>query len=233
MLDNKNSFFRNNYLYDKKTITNNNFCSNFYSKYIDDVIVYYKHYNVTNNNEDYSYYSKGSNNCPNQGKRQSLINFDQYEFGKKSKNQTIIKRLNYFASTFDDIDIDQNTVLTRPPSHDEIKYDSTKPMSKVISCIVDRHGSGINGCGILKRRYIVEESKIGDRSIYKHLKSIEIENAISIKGKTIYLIDDICTSGASLIACTELLYRAGAGHVVCFCLARTCGDGKYAPVEIK
>ena len=73
LLDNKNSFFRNNYLYDKKTITNNNFCSNFYSKYIDDVIVYYKHYNVTNNNEDYSYYSKGSNNCPNQGKRQSLI----------------------------------------------------------------------------------------------------------------------------------------------------------------
>lgn len=233
LLDNKKGFFRNNYLYDKKIITNNNFCSNFYSKYIDDIVVYYKHYNVTNNNEDYSYYSKGSNNCPNQGKRKSLINFDQYEFGKKSKNQTIIRRLNYFASAFDDIDIDQNTVLTRPPSHDEIKYDSSKPMSKVISCIVDRHGSGINGCGILKRRYIVEESKTGDRSIYKHLKSIEIENVISIKGKTIYLIDDICTSGVSLIACTELLYRAGAGHVVCFCLARTCGDGKYAPVEIK
>ena len=113
-------------------------------------------------------------------------------------------------------------------------YDCNEPMSIIIKEVIKEHGCGIDGSAILHRCDAVEESKTGNRSIYKHLNSIEvIENNISIYGKTIYLLDDIVTSGASLIACTELLYRHGAGHVICVCLARTCGSGKYAPVYIR
>ncbi len=42
-----------------------------------------------------------------------------------------------------------------------------------------------------------------------------------LKDRTVLLLDDVCTTGASLAACTELLYRGGARRVVAVCVART------------
>lgn len=41
----------------------------------------------------------------------------------------------------------------------------------------------------------------------------------AIKGKTVFLIDDIVTTGASMAACTVLLRRAGAKAVYCLAVA--------------
>ena len=42
-----------------------------------------------------------------------------------------------------------------------------------------------------------------------------------ISGHRILLVDDICTTGATLAECARVLREAGAADVVCLTLART------------
>lgn len=229
--------FRKKYLYDYKTLRRmQERCGKFSSDYFDDIVVYFKCYNVTNNhyaaNEN-----KGSDYCPPVESVMPIKNFDKCEFKKANKNQTIIGNLDYFSKIIlFDLPIDMETVLVRIPGHDEVEYDESKPMSRVIKEVIKNHnGQGIDGSSILRRSCKTDESKNGNRIIEKHLQTIYVDETKRgvLKGKTVFLLDDISTSGASLVACTELLYRAGAGHVICICLARTCGYGKFAPVEIE
>jgi predicted amidophosphoribosyltransferase len=53
----------------------------------------------------------------------------------------------------------------------------------------------------------------GERNITKHLNSIEVINQHLIKGQIVILLDDVCTSGNTLAACTQLLMEAGAAEV--------------------
>jgi predicted amidophosphoribosyltransferase len=45
-----------------------------------------------------------------------------------------------------------------------------------------------------------------------------------IAGKTILLIDDVVTTGATLLECRAALRKAGAKEVIGFCLARGGDD---------
>jgi ComF family protein len=47
----------------------------------------------------------------------------------------------------------------------------------------------------------------------------------SLAGKRVLLVDDVVTTGATLGACVQLLYQAGAEEVVCLTLARSSREG--------
>ena len=85
--DEKNKF-RNNYLYDLKRIRDNQNCVGFVSKYMDDIVVYYKYYNVTNNHSD-PFYTSGSDYSPSDGNRVPVKILNNYELGKTKKRTTI------------------------------------------------------------------------------------------------------------------------------------------------
>ena len=75
------------------------------------------------------------------------------------------------------------------------------------------------------------ESKEEQHSILKQTSTIEVK--ILLTNRTVYLFDDICTSGTSLLACSHILRQAGTKEVICFVIAHTCTIGKIAPEEIK
>lgn len=52
-------------------------------------------------------------------------------------------------------------------------------------------------------------------------QSFEVEPGADAKGKTVLLVDDICTTGSSLSSCTALLLGAGAKRVLCAVIAKT------------
>ena len=61
----------------------------------------------------------------------------------------------------------------------------------------------------------------GSRSVARHLSSIRVEHPEIIKGREILLLDDVTTSGNSLVACRLLLLEAGAARVKYMALGRT------------
>ena len=83
----------------------------------------------------------------------------------------------------------------------------------------------INGSSCLERHIEVLFSKYGgDRTQQKHLDSIRVINEDLIIGKNVWLLDDITTTGNTLMACKKLLKEAGALEVKCSAL---CLSQKY------
>jgi adenine/guanine phosphoribosyltransferase-like PRPP-binding protein len=87
---------------------------------------------------------------------------------------------------------------------------------------------------VLDKRFILPRSPIltrvksieklangGNRAMYVHTGSIVADIPISRRGRAILLIDDIGTTGNSIMACTTLLYGAGASRVFPIVLGRT------------
>jgi predicted amidophosphoribosyltransferase len=61
----------------------------------------------------------------------------------------------------------------------------------------------------------------GSRSVARHMSSIRVEYAEIIQGREVLLLDDVTTSGNSLVACRQLLLEAGATRVKYMALGRT------------
>ena len=51
--------------------------------------------------------------------------------------------------------------------------------------------------------------------------SFELASAADVSGKTVLLVDDVCTTGSSLAACVAWLKDAGAARVICAVVAKT------------
>jgi ComF family protein len=71
------------------------------------------------------------------------------------------------------------------------------------------------GSGIAQKELNAEER------VQRAKHSFALRKRADLHGKTILLLDDICTTGASLARCTELLTDAGAARVIAVCVARS------------
>ena len=129
------------------------------------------------------------------------------------------KGLNYFYDYLSK-KLKRPTAIAVVPSHDS----ATGPTTGV-HVLANRLADALelsNGGPCLVRHTTVEKkAKGGERSIEGHLKSIKVVKADRIKGHLVLLIDDITTTGNSLIACKRLLMKAGAKEVLMLALSKT------------
>jgi len=59
----------------------------------------------------------------------------------------------------------------------------------------------------------------GHRDIQVHLDSIAVKHQL-IVGERVFLLDDVLSTGNSMLACRQLLEDAGASDVICMALGR-------------
>jgi predicted amidophosphoribosyltransferase len=74
---------------------------------------------------------------------------------------------------------------------------------------------------LVRFRKIPKLAMGGSRSVARHMSSIRVEHAEIIQGREVLLLDDVTTSGNSLVACRKLLLKAGAARVKYMALGRT------------
>ena len=83
-------------------------------------------------------------------------------------------------------------------------------------------GNGrIDATGCLVRHITIQRIVYGGPSTRAlHRQTIQVENPERVEGRRVLLLDDIAKSGASLVACREMLLGAGAEEVQAMALGR-------------
>lgn len=74
---------------------------------------------------------------------------------------------------------------------------------------------------LVRHRKIAQAARGGPRSIQLHHRTIRVEHPELVQGRPVLLLDDVTTSGSSLLACKQLLLEAGAAEVQCVALGQT------------
>ncbi|WP_426491268.1 ComF family protein [Hymenobacter sp. 102] len=105
------------------------------------------------------------------------------------------------------------------PSHDPAK---TTSGMKILAKALVNNTTRIDAVDCLRRVVKVEKLATGgNRSVQKHLDSIQVQQPELIEGRAVLLLDDVTTTHNSLIACRTLLLNAGAASVQAYALAQT------------
>ncbi len=111
------------------------------------------------------------------------------------------------------------SIGTAVPGHK--KGSESVAMTALLRFLGPRH-SFVPVPDLLTRTTTIEKlANGGDRAIWTHLQSIQVNGPQHVRGKTILLLDDVITTGNSIAACANLLLGAGALRVVPVVLART------------
>lgn len=73
-------------------------------------------------------------------------------------------------------------------------------------------------------RKIKPQHKLNSKQRWENVKeAFIVKRANEIKGRTILLVDDIITTGATVSECSKALFEAGAGKIYVFTFSRTAG----------
>ncbi len=117
-------------------------------------------------------------------------------------------------------------VVTYPPRsrrsicHDG--FDHAEELSRALAAEL-----GIPHIRTLSRaRHKMQKRLSRDERLREAAKTYTLRRGVDIAGKRVILVDDVCTSGATLIAASRILRSAGAREVVCATLALTTEKGQ-------
>lgn len=120
-----------------------------------------------------------------------------------------------------DIDITDAVIVHVPRSAYSIRYygfDQSLILAEGISRIIDiPHLSPIVHKGkAIQKKLSLSERKINVRKSY----FLDKDRSADIKGKTVILLDDVVTTGATAARCASLLKRAGAKRIYMLSIAK-------------
>lgn len=133
----------------------------------------------------------------------------------------IIHQLTRYVITRGEQKLDFTSIpfeITIVPSHQEGKVSSA--LQAIAHKVCKQYGNG-RFIQSLKRNTTVASAhkENGDRSVANHMATIGV--VTDVKGKVILLIDDVTTTGGSMIACVNLLKSKGAKTILSLALLET------------
>ena len=66
---------------------------------------------------------------------------------------------------------------------------------------------------LIRTRDVPKAAHGGPRDQSLHEETIQVTDPSKVKGKVVYIIDDVWTTGSTLRACASLMHKAGASDV--------------------
>lgn len=133
--------------------------------------------------------------------------------GRKWVQQRLFERL--------DVLLEDEIALVTVPSHNP--YQTDTPIRQLAQRLAES-GNRIDATACLVRQTKIKRISYGGPSYRSlHRQTIAVMHPERITGRQVLLLDDIARSGASLRACREILYDAGATLVQSLALARVSG----------
>jgi hypothetical protein len=119
--------------------------------------------------------------------------------------------------------LEEDIALAVVPSHNP--YQTDTPIRQLAQRLAET-GSRTDATGCLVRQTKIKRISYGGPSYRSlHRQTIALVEPERVAGRSVLLLDDIARSGASLRACREMLYEAGAELVQTVALARVNGMG--------
>lgn len=133
--------------------------------------------------------------------------------GRKWTQERLFERL--------DPILEDDIALVVVPSHTPFQTDTPiRQLARRLAASGDR----VDATGCLVRQTKIKRISYGGPSYRSlHRQTIAVLDPERLVGMRVLLLDDIARSGASLRACRELLYEAGASLVQSVALARVSG----------
>ncbi len=108
------------------------------------------------------------------------------------------------------------------PSH---THNNVSPSLVALADAVSKNFHFSNSENLLRRVYDVPKAATGGpRNQQLHIDSIKVTDESAVLGETVFLFDDVTTTGSSLHACKQLLLDAGAHRVAMIALGQTYMD---------
>ncbi len=140
--------------------------------------------------------------------RRSVIRYKEKGYSSYSKTfaECINTRINY---EYKDISFD--FVCGAPPHNKKQGFDQVELLAKEFSRITKIPFEK----GILHSiRDTKKQSELGFKERLENMKgSLEVISSANVNGKTVLLLDDVCTTRSTIIECARALKKAGAARV--------------------
>lgn len=110
-------------------------------------------------------------------------------------------------------------VPLHPLKKSERGYNQAERISLGIS---DATGIPVNSKSLKRVKYTGTQTYLSMRRRKQNIKgAFELKKPESVKGKKIIVVDDVLTTGATIVECAKLLYAAGAESLFAASLAKT------------
>lgn len=95
-------------------------------------------------------------------------------------------------------------------------YNQSEVLAKEVSCLIDKP---VRSC-LVKTRHTKSQVGLERRQRLKNLEGAFVCRENNVAGRSILLVDDVLTTGATLSGCARALRKAGARRVWALVLAR-------------
>jgi hypothetical protein len=126
--------------------------------------------------------------------------------------------VSYFLNTLDGL-LAPGVAIAIVPSHQPNQPDSQ--LRRLAQALASSN-SRIDATHCIARHTKIEKlAKGGDRSLDVHLKSLRVDGGDIFRLKSVVILDDVTTSGNSLLASQNLVTQFGPIGVQCLALGRT------------
>lgn len=149
--------------------------------------------------------------------------FNEYSARILDLKEKDSEAIRFFTRELNNILDDEDITLAIVPS--SRSTDSSSGICDLARHLIRLKNQFVDGTLCVKRVRVINRSSptrsLSNRTIEKHLQTLEIKNLELVRDRNVILLDDVITTGNSINACKQLLLEAGSREVKSIVLGKT------------